>query len=146
MSVELWLSDSHSMNSDIFTVPPGKVCVLCAANLAKEKVRVTNAEFKTCQSVCVYRIVHTADAVLEQRGSFCNWVVAAVDVSKVVDEILYTNGCCWELNNANNLRIIGVPGTYRLRLNDATAIGVAQVYADLYDVEQIPNQVSHLFF
>ena len=45
-----------------------------------------------------------------------------------------------------NIGIIGVPGTYRLELNDTTAIGVAQVYAELIQVNKLPVQIKDLFF
>lgn len=145
MPVALW-SNSNSIYSDIFSIAPGKVCMLYAIGLEKEKVRVTDAEFKTCQSVCVRRIVHLAKKELARGGILNDWIVSSVDVEMVADDIIQNSDCCWELTHANNLRIIGVPGTYRLELNDATAVGVAQVYADLIDVTQLPQQIAHLFF
>lgn len=146
MPVALWSEANHTMFSDMFAIAPGKVCLLYASGLEKEKVRVTDAEFKTCQTVCVRRVIHMAEGVLSKRDTWCDWVITAVDVEKVVDDLVQSCNVCWELSHANNLRIIGVPGTYRLELNDATAIGVAQVYADLFDARQLPEQIAHLFF
>lgn len=146
MSVKLWSAGNSTIYSDVFNIPQSKVCLLCATGLEKEKVRVTDAEMKTCQIVCVKRIVYLSDGVLGLGGVLNDWVVTGVDVSKVVDDFVQINNCCWELSHANNLRVIGIPGVYRLQLNDATAVGVAQVYADLYDADQLPNQVAHLFF
>ena len=146
MYVGLWSAENSTMYSDIFSIAPGKVCVLHATGLEKEKVRVTDTEFKTCQTVCVRRILHMAEGIVTPTSVFADWVVSGVNVSKIVDDVVQWNNSCWILSHANNLRIIGIPGTYRLELNDATAIGVAQVYAELYDANQLPSQVAHLFF
>ena len=52
----------------------------------------------------------------------------------------------WTLEPCHNLGIIGIPGAYRLRLNDATAVGTAQVYAEFYDVSAIAPQAYGAFF
>lgn len=146
MPVELWPDYNNTIYSNVFSLAPGKVCMLYATGLELERARVTDAEFKTVQSVCVRRVVHLATKSLARSGIMQDWIVASVDVDTVADDIVQNNGCCWELTHANNFRIIGVPGTYRLELNDATAVGHAQVYADLVDVRQVPPQIAHLFF
>lgn len=146
MLIPLWPERSTSQFSDILNIAPGKVCVLYASGMQAERCRVSDDEFKVPQSVCVRKIVHSVDTALVHRSTWCDWVVTPKNVLAVVDDIVETDGNCWELTLSNNLRIIGVPGTYRLELNDCTAIGVVQVYADLYNVEQLPHQISHLFF
>lgn len=149
MSQPLWSDINKTMYSSVFNVPPGKVCVLFASKLEREKYRVDNSEFASPQTVCVRRLVHDFDQ--EQfrfrSGCNCDWVydVEAYTEETVADEIVDT-GCCWSLTRERNLGIIAVPGTYRLELNDATAIGTAQVYADLYDAKNIPLQAGSLFF
>lgn len=150
MSQPLWSEINRTMYSSIFNVPPGKVCVLFASKLKREKYRVDNSEFASPQTVCVRRLVHNFDQVKFTRRSdcgCCDWIfdVDAYSADMVADEVVDT-GCCWSLTREKNLGIIAVPGTYRLEINDSTAIGEAQVYADLYDAKNFPTQAGNLFF
>lgn len=139
--IPLWSADNHTLYSDMFNIAPGKVCVLTAANLACEKVRTTDLEFIGPQAVCIHRVIHMPEAALCKNVT-CDWVIAAArGVMVAEDEIP-----CWVLTPSDNIRIIGLPGTYRLELNDATAIGVAQVYAELFDASVVNTSVTHLFF
>lgn len=146
MSIPLWPVGSTSMYSDIINIAPGKVCVIYASGLEIERCRTSNDEFKGPQAICVRKLIHAADMVLVRRSTWCDWVVTPTNAATVMDDVVQVSGCCWELTHNNNLRIIGVPGTYRLELNDCTAIGTAQAYADLYSVEQLPHNIAHLFF
>ena len=65
---------------------------------------------------------------------------------EISDQFVQTNNGVWSLSMCCNIGIIGVPGTYRLELNDTTAIGVAQVYAELIQVNKLPVQIKDLFF
>lgn len=144
-AIPLWGPHNLTIYSDVFVVAPGKVCVLFAAGFEEERVRVTNAEFVAAQSCCVRRLRHQHG--LEWCcGNACDWIAHATDASVVADELVSVCGKCWEMSLGDNLRVIGIPGTYRLELNDATAIGVLQVWAEQYDVAAIPSAVAHLFF
>lgn len=144
-AIELWSSTNHTMFSDVFSVAPGKVCVLFATGFEYDRVRVDNSEFAAKQSVCVRRIKHSHGLVW-QRNAVCDWIATPTTAVEVGDELVQVNGCGWTLDKCNNLRIIGVPGTYRLELNDATAIGVLQVYAEQFDAVAFSPSVGHLFF
>ena len=78
----------------------------------------------------------------------CDWIfdIDNTRAEEVVDQIVQTCDGTWTLSACNNLGIIGVPGSYRLELNDPTAIGEAQVYAELIKVSELPPQISNLFF
>lgn len=154
MSQPLWSESNKTLYSSVFTVPPGKVCVLFAARLQKFKYRENNEDFLSPQTVCIRRLVHDFDAnafskCATKGDCSCNWVF---DLSETFEFVIADEGIqtckssCWALTEGQNLGVIGIPGTYRLELNDATAIGEAQVYADLYDAKNFPSQVSSLFF
>lgn len=147
----LWSPGNDSLYSDLFSVSVGSVCVLFATNLERDKVKVDDSEFVSPQSICVHRLVYTANRTYKQNA-VCE-VVAITDAPVLVaDEIVQTCRCrdkegnCWILTQSNNIGIIGLPGIYRLELNDATAIGVAQVYAELYPADSLPAGMDHLFF
>lgn len=148
MRFALWSKDNDTLTSSLIYVPPRKCVLLAAVDFAEFKFS-QEASFRTKQCVCVERLVY--DMLPEQLGvqrSGCDWVyeltrplAAEVGVLTVA-----TGGCPWMLDSCDNLRIIGLPGTYRLRLNDSTAIGTAQVFAEQFDYNQIPPQISGLFF
>lgn len=143
----LWEPTNKSNTSSVFTVPVGKVCVLYAVGLEQDKVRQTADEFLAPQALCVRKII--AEHLPVEDIDACHWVV---DMTRffathtIVDSFVQSNGCSWSLDACSNMRIIGVPGTYCLELNDTTAIGKVQVYAELYDINHIPMQVRDLFF
>lgn len=145
MIIPLWNPDNHTMYSDVFNVAPGKVCMLFAAGLERERVKVENTEFSGKQAVCVRRLLFAPDIAFGKNAT-CDWVAISTSATKIVDAQVQTCGQCWMLTRDNNLGIIGVPGVYRLELNDATAVDVAQVYAELIDADAIPPQAHKLFF
>lgn len=149
MSQALWSPTNTSVYSSVFNVPPGKVCVLFAANMQENKDRADNSTFLSPQELCVRRLVH--DFSIPEGlpiCSCCDWIfdLSSIKEVAVADEVVQSGGCCWALTARNNLCVIGVPGAYRLELNDHSAVGRLQVYADLYDAKTFPPQVRGLFF
>ncbi len=146
---KLWQPTNNTLNSNVFSVRPGYCAVLFAVGLLEEKVRQSAAEFTTPQTICVRRLVYDYDNIKLTRCTLCCddiYDLDATTAKNVGDELVATGGCTWALTPDNNLAIIGVPGVYQLQLNDATAIGVAQVYAEWYPVDSIPAQVANVFF
>ena len=141
----LWRPDNTSMFSDVFNVPPGKVCLLYATGLLSERVKVEDAEFKVPQAFCVKRLLYEPDLVYGKNAT-CDWVAVSTSAQQIADEYVQTSNGCWTLTEAHNIGIIGLPGVYRLEINDATAIGTAQVYAEQYDITAIPVHIKDLFF
>lgn len=148
MRFALWGKDNDTLTSSLFNVPPRKCVLLTAVDFAEYKYS-TEVSFRTKQCVCVERLVY--EMLPEQLGTpscGCDWIFdpkrALAQEVGVISVASY--GCNWELDSCNNVRILGLPGTYRLRLNDATALGTAQVYAEQFDYTQLPPQISGLFF
>lgn len=147
MKIELWQPTNKTLMSSVFTVPPGKVCVLFGAHFEQFKVRNDAAEFVSPQAVCVRRVLHGFVAP-EQSTCSCGWVfdLDNVRANLIVDELVSHCNEPWQLTLCSNIGIIGLPGSYRLELNDATAIGIIQVYAELYGAKNFPMQMQGLFF
>lgn len=148
-AIPLWSELNDTVLSDVFHVPAGKCAVLFASGLAEDKVRRSAEEFKGPQTVCVERLVlasSVGDPVAPCDGqcgpSSVRPMSARVEASDVVESCVMP----WTLEPCHNLGIIGIPGAYRLRLNDATAVGTAQVYAEFYDVSAIAPQAYGAFF
>lgn len=143
----LWEPTNYTVFSSVFNVPVGYCCILHATDFKAEKYRDDAATFIGPQVACVKRLVHEFKArrVVNLQ---CDWIFD-IDNSRaeeVVDQVVQTCDGTWTLSACNNIGIIGVPGSYRLELNDPTAIGVAQVYAELVKVSELPSQISNLFF
>lgn len=147
MSKELWPSTNTTLFSSVFTVPQFKVCLLFGTNFKLEKYRADASEFVSPQAVCVRRVLHGFTAPEVSSGS-CGWVfdIDSVRADMIVDEVVTSCGAPWQLTLCRNIGIIGLPGSYRLELNDATAVGELQVYAELYDANSFPTQIKDLFF
>ena len=148
-AIPLWGELNDTVLSDVFHVPAGKCAVLFATGLSEEKTRVSAEEFKGPQMICVERVglaANVGEPVSPCDGqcgpSSARPMSARVEASDVVESCVMP----WTLEPCHNLGIIGIPGAYRLRLNDATAVGTAQVYAEFYDVSAIAPQAYGAFF
>lgn len=150
--IALWSEDNETVDSDPFAVTTGKVVALFAVGLTQERIRQDAAEFKDIQRICISRIVY--DSNIQARNvrfapvSYCDcgFIQGRVASLAPVEDIIVANGESWNLTSCDNFRFIGAPGIYRLHLNDITAIGKAQVYAEQYNISEIAPQVASLFF
>lgn len=150
MRYPLWSPSNASEVSSLFVVYPGKCVVLSAVGLADTATQ-TEASFRTKQMVCVERLLYEPMKQTTRRSADdcgCDWIidVSARMAIEVSGDAVSVGGCHWTMDSCDNVKIVGLPGTYRLRLNDPTAGGVAQVYAELYDASQIPAQLFGMFF
>ena len=147
MKYPLW-GDPTSETSSLFVVHPGK-CVLLVAVGLEEYATQTDASFKTAQMVCVERVIHEfMPGAWKPVSCDCDWVFCPDRplAKEVSSEAVSVAGCHWTLSQCDNVGIVGLPGTYRLRLNDPTATDHIQVYAELFDASQIPVQMTNIFF
>lgn len=143
----LWKPTNKTVFSSVFFVPPGQCCLLYATGLAAERYRESPEEFSAPQCVCVKRLIHEFKAPRHVNLQ-CNWIFDMDNsgAEEVSDQLIQTCNGAWSLSMCNNIGIIGVPGTYRLELNDATAVGTVQVYAELIKANLLPEQIKDLFF
>lgn len=143
----LWSPQNKTLYSSAFSVAPGYVGLLFATGLELYKVRTSASEIVGPQTVCVRRLLFGFDGY-KPEPDLCGWIfnMDNVQVETLVDSLVHVCGLPWQLTACRNIGIIGVPGNYRLELNDSTAIGTAQVYAEIYNIESIPLQVKDLFF
>lgn len=141
--VPLWTPENTTVLSSVFTVHPGKVVVLWASGFNTYKFRVEN-EAATPMQACLHRLIHDfagskLPAVKDKTQSCSGWVVDVANISSelVADIAVSTLNCLWSLSLCNSVMAVGIPGSYQLELNDATMVGKANVYADLYDIGQV---------
>lgn len=147
----LWDSENITQDSSIFEVKAGKALVLFAVGLLNDKA-VATGEFRGPQAVCVskilYDVVENTRSVKAEPTSFCdcNFIHgSSQNVLSSVESLVNTNGCPWQLTPCNNIAVIALPGFYRLHLNDETAIGKAQVYAEQYDLYDLPANIPSFY-
>lgn len=150
----LWLPENNTIHSSAFEVTAGSAVSLFAIGLEMFKVRENAKEAQTRQSICVSRVLRNYDAKTVRKVGpamsmcDCGFIFDATWLTEIelIEEVVTSGGCPWSLTQCDNFRILTVPGVYRLHLNDDTAIGKAQVYAEQYAIENIPQQASSLFF
>ena len=144
--IPLWTDDNDTLSSSYFEIPEGKVGIIFGVNFAEEIVRDTGA-FITEQAACVHKVYLTVNNLPQEVG--CGGVLDfdKFDVQPYVDEEVLTCDGPWQLTKCHNIGIIGVPGTYQLKLNGrASDDRKPQVYLELYDIEDIVPQVTGLFY
>lgn len=140
----LWGPKNLTQHSSVFHIRPGEVAMLVASGMEKYKFRAEN-EPQTRQTFCILRVLADYDTVQPAgitAGSYCDPVF---DMTTVQSDVIYVS-TGWKLTCGDNTRFIGLPGSYQLELNDATAIGTAQVWLDILPMEKIPPQVAGAFF
>ena len=149
-AIPLWSDANDTLVSSAFYVIPGWSAVLFAAGLLEDKVRKSAAEFKGAQMACVERLIYECESPeLVPMCGVCNQNSYEIrPASAELKALDYVETCSlpWTLEPCRNLGIIGIPGVYRIRLNDATAIGTAQVYVEFYKHESIAPQVYGAYF
>ena len=148
-AIPLWGELNDTMWSDVFHVPAGKCAVLFATGLSSEKARVSAEEVKGPQMICIERVGLAADVgepVAPCDGRCGPAASRDMDARLQFADLVESCATPWTLEPCRNIGIIGIPGAYRLRLNDATAIGTAQVYVEFYDSAAIAPQVYGAFF
>lgn len=142
----LWQAGNDTFVSSYFQVPPGKVGLLFATGFSDEIERDTG-DFITPQAVCVHKVYLDADNIPQEVG--CGGVlnIDKIKVFSYLDEEVLHCGEPWQLTKCNNIGIIGVPGTYYLKLNGrGTGDETPQVYLELHDMQSIASQVDGIFF
>ena len=148
-AIPLWSDSNSTLLSSVFIVPPGRAVLLFASGLLDERVRTSASQFKGPQAVCVERVVFGVDApAVPASRDGCACVVDGSLPSAAMKAFEQVQTCSlpWMLEPCRNIGVIGIPGTYRLRLNDATAIGTAQVFAEWFDFDAIAPQAYGAFF
>lgn len=141
----LWSATNNTLYSSLINVPPGAVAVLFATGLQSEAYRSTDS-IKRPQIVCVQRVLFGFDTPSTPGFTPCVYDVDMLRGKEIVAEFVMTCGKPWQMSKKRNIAVIPLPGIYRLQLNDSTAIGEAQVYVELYSVNDIPPQSLSLFF
>ena len=149
-SIPLWDDANNTLYSSHFYVKPGWSAVLFAVGLSGEKVRKSAAEFKGPQMICVEKLIYDCKFP-EPKPDCCGICSHSREIEPpeavlVADDYVETCSLPWALEPCRNIGVIGIPGVYRLHLNDATAIGTAQVYAEFHPHKAIAPQVYGAYF
>lgn len=150
----LWLPENNTIHSSYFEVEAGKAVSLFAVGLEQFKMRQDFKEALDEQRICISRVLRdvSTDTVKVKGPAMnmcdCGFVYTSMTSTDngMVEEMVSVNGCPWQLTQCNNFRILIIPGTYRLHLNDDTAIGKAQVYAEQFAIQNMPQNAAGLFF
>lgn len=147
----LWIEDNPTVDSAPFVVKPGEAALVVATGLLAHRVRVSQEEFDEPQVACLSRLISSPVGVVKRVDvSPCPKCTGMFDFAStggfpLVEVPVMVGGCRWTISACNNFRIIAIPGTYRFHLNDETAVGEAQIYVDIYKLEQLAPNIKPEF-
>lgn len=136
---------STSQESRVFAVFPGRAVVLSGFGFSKKQNVV--AEGKPIQSQKAIIMKLSFDGSVFPEGCTCEGELP--DLSGIVryQYVEDVTSCgLWHLSACQNLRILSVPGTYRLRLNDPGAIGNVTVILNEYLNSELGYQPPNMYF
>lgn len=157
MMFPLWAPDNKTVFSSLFHVPEGFCCVLTADGFSEAAYRSSSIVPKVAQLACVRRVLYSfdKDAAFARMSATVSaslrdtWIYDISQLSAEEVSNVAVTSCCesWAVGMNDNLRVIPLPGTYCMMLNDSTAIGTAQVFAELLSNESIKSgALDRLYF
>lgn len=130
--------------SPAFTVGIGQVAILQAYGFLDTNQSLDPDEYIPQKQVaCVQKLFYENGPL--PQGVACGGIIpTGVSASSGYD---YVKSCKvgWEMSSCNNVAMINVPGTYRLELNDQTALGTVSIYYTIVTAGAFPWN-SNLFF
>lgn len=140
--IPLWLPDNETQDSSVFKVQPGNTAVLVATGFERFRTNTDAKEFRSPQLACLHRLIFDYEQVgvgaLEPRTA-CECVYEFTQtIINVTDEVMRRSGCLVSIGGCDTTGLVALPGIYYLHLNDATAIGAAQVWLELIKNENLP--------
>lgn len=141
--VVIFDQDSSSLFSKVFTVFPGTYLLISGFGFDKYQGEVPEGKPKQTQKAIVQKLGF-AGGIFPDGMCPCGDKIpdlSLVDVPyKYVEDV--TQCGLWHISACQNLVLLSVPGSYRLRLNDSSALGNVFVSAERYhknDVGLLPH-------
>lgn len=136
----LFNDKSTDIVSAPFAVLPGQIVMLSAFGFAgKQQVADGNKPLDV-QRAIVEKVVFAKG--LFPDGVACSCGDLLIDVPYMYVEDVTQCGL-WYLSACQNLVFLTVPGSYRLRLNDATALGTVHIELIKYDSMELTAYIPH---
>lgn len=145
MKEALWQNGATSVESIPFRIVPGWVGAILTVGLEGDRVREDPSEFVVPRSICIRKIIYEFEPP-DNINLPCGFLPNNVKERAIADVLMQTCGLSWMFDECRNFGIIGLPGVYKLELNDKTIIGKAQAYLELYKSEELPSQIEKHFF
>jgi hypothetical protein len=132
-ALTLFDGDSKSQYSETFYLVPGWWGLLTAHGFNPDPVVVDPAEPKTLQMACVTRLRMLYDERFVKTECGCGYGREMYPgMVGFFEDPVVVRGCPWTLSACDTIRVLTVPGLYRLILNDPSAVGEVFVEFDAY--------------
>jgi hypothetical protein len=142
----LFDTTSLSVESDVFCITPGWFGLFSAFGFKSVKVQLEPGKPKGRQAACLSQVLTRTVIVPEELP--CG-VVREVGSDRRVEIIaegpVTANGCMWSLSACETMKILDVPGLYRLTLNDKAATATVQVYVRYYPLDRLSRDPALYF-
>lgn len=143
VGIVMFDSKTTSQWSDVFRVHQGESVILSAYGLTGEPVDEGPNNYKSCESVQVYRISPIVHGI--QTGDACSGSDnQKVPTSLIREQVKGSTRCdSWELVCGSPIGVLTLPGYYRLKLSHEHLVG--QVYVERESIKAVPIPNSLLF-
>lgn len=135
----LFTETSIDVNSPFFHITPGEIALLQAFGFANKKDKVDANARTVPQEACLEMLLFKEGVLPAHAFGSCQ----ILDMDKYRTELLaketmYHNGCSYSLSACNNIMLLHIPGSYRLVMNDGSAVGNARVYLRVFTKDEFP--------
>ena len=145
----LWLKTNTTLFSSPFNVPAGQTAVLYATGFGRSVVRKSATEVQVSQCAILHRLLFEYE--VKNEAPMCGGGIIDLKKAKaktLVDQVVCKCGHEWAgFNMGNNIALLGLPGNYLFEFNSEEMIGVAQIYLELYDNNNLPVQaLCNMYF
>lgn len=143
----LWAPWVDSQDSFVFHLRPFQFAYIFATRFEKYKTRASAQELETRQYACLHKVLFefscdcTPPFAPAYENCDCIFDVSKVAPTVVEDEVVWIDGCMWRVSQKDNYKILDFPGFYYFHLNDATAVGEAQIYIEIFNKHHKPPTV-----
>lgn len=136
--VPLFTETSVSMESPFFTVFPGNIAMLQGFGFMEYAAREDNSTMRVPQYAYLEMLLFKEGTISQPSDGCPIRDLSMYQSFLLAKEPLRKCGCMFELSKKNNIMLLNIPGSYRLIMNDMTAVGNARVYLRTYSKTEFP--------
>lgn len=137
----LWSPENDTPDSSIFKVRTGFTAILIATGFSRFRTNTDAKEFRSPHLACLHRLI-LSDGTIPvgalEPCSACDYIYDISPAIVVTDEVARHSGCLMSVGGCDTIGVLPIPGIYYLHLNDATSIGTAQVWIEMYQNDSLP--------
>lgn len=138
MKTDILFDDgSTDVYSRAFMIVPGSVAILSAWGFSARKSVLAEGEPKSAAQLAIVQKLAFAKGIYP-NGDACGAADSPLVSDPAFSYVEDVTQCgLWTLSACQNLVVLGVPGTYRLQLNDTGALGTLFISLTRYRQDEV---------